>query len=257
MFDRLDNYFDEEARVTLKEGVAAWHRLTQHEDWNGWLRVGKAIATAQDIAASVTGQTSGKSFNAFMASCYNKPTYLGEFATINKGERSLAAKCWRNREAIEKWRANIGQTQALRMNHPAVVWKNYEAAHRPPAERVAAASPFAAQKAENAQLQQQLEVAKEEMDRAGETESISLSFRASAADILKVLRGAPWDDQKRKHIAMGLLEQATAKGRAKLSAPEDKTNEMERTLNKMARGLNDQLAAEAKAPRVVSRGVKR
>ena len=55
LFKDLSNYFDENGRGALKEGVQAWHALKRHDDYNNWLRVGKAIATAQDIAASVVG----------------------------------------------------------------------------------------------------------------------------------------------------------------------------------------------------------
>ena len=46
LFEHLANYFDETSRTVLKEGVSAWHALKRHDDWNHWLRVGKAIATA-------------------------------------------------------------------------------------------------------------------------------------------------------------------------------------------------------------------
>jgi len=182
MYEHLSNYFDDNARLVLKEGVAAWHRLTQHEDWNGWLRVGKAIAQAQDIAADVTGSTSGKNFNAFMASCYAKPTYLGEFAAINKSERSVAVKCWRNREDIEKWRQSIGMTKAMRMNHPMTVWAAFEASRRPPTERPVVASPFAQLKLENVKLQEQLDRAKKERDG-----DFTINLRDHADDIAELI----------------------------------------------------------------------
>ena len=76
-----------------------------------WLRAGKAIAKAQDAAASATSHNSGHHFNVFMAACYSKQTYLGEFGDIDKTVRSHAAKCWRERDAIEKLRAQIGITR--------------------------------------------------------------------------------------------------------------------------------------------------
>src|SRR5215470_7662788 len=134
MFADLSNYFSEESREVLKDGVRSWHALKKQEDWNHWLRVGKAIAEAQDAAAKAVGQTSGRHFNAFMATCYSKPTYLGEFAEIDKTVRSHAAKCWRERDAIEKFRAQIGLTKAMTLNHPMAVWRAFEAWRRPPPE---------------------------------------------------------------------------------------------------------------------------
>ena len=182
MFANLSNYFDDDSRAAVKEGVAAWRQLKKHEDWNHWLNVGHAIATVQDIAARVAGQPSGRHFNAFMAQAYKMPSYLGEFADMNKAVRSLAAKCWRNREAIEKWRAAIGQDKALRMNHPATVWAAYEAAQRPPAERAGAASPFAQIKQEVARLQEENDRLKKEA--AGD---VSFSLRDRADDIAALI----------------------------------------------------------------------
>ena len=93
MFNNLSNYFDAKAREVLRQGLADWHALKKQEDWHHWLGVGKAIAQAQDIATRVTGQSFGHSFNQFMKSCYDKPTYLGEFAKIDKSARSYAVKC--------------------------------------------------------------------------------------------------------------------------------------------------------------------
>lgn len=180
MFTNLSNYFDDDSRAAIKEGVAAWRQLKKHEDWNHWLNVGHAIAAVQDIAASVTNSSSGRHFNAFMAQAYKMPSYLGEFADMNKAVRSLAAKCWRNREAIEKWRAAIGQDKALRVNHPATVWAAYEAAQRPPTERAGAASPFAQLKQETARLQGVIDRLKKDADADG---SVSFTLRDSAADI--------------------------------------------------------------------------
>jgi hypothetical protein len=101
----------------------------------------------QDIAAAVTGQTSGRNFNLFMGACYARPTYLGEFAEIAPPVRSYAAKCWRERDAIAKWRQKIGQDRAMRLNHPQVVWQAFEASRRPASAATApVASPYEATK---------------------------------------------------------------------------------------------------------------
>jgi hypothetical protein len=91
MFTNLSNYFDDDSRAAIKASPRGG--LKKHEDWNHWLNVGHAIAAVQDIAASVTNSSSGRHFNAFMAQAYKMPSYLGEFADMNKAVRSLAAKC--------------------------------------------------------------------------------------------------------------------------------------------------------------------
>ena len=180
MFTNLSNYFDEDSKTAVKDGITAWRQLKKQEDWNHWLNVGHAIAAVQDIAAAVTNSSSGRHFNAFMAQAYKMPSYLGEFADMNKAVRSLAAKCWRNREGIEKWRTAIGQDKALRMNHPATVWAAYEAAQRPPTERAGAASPFAQLKQETVRLQGVIDRLKKDAD-------ISFSRRDTAADIATLI----------------------------------------------------------------------
>jgi hypothetical protein len=183
MFEHLNNYFDEDSRAVLKDGVAAWHSLKRHEDWNYWLRVGKAIATAVDIATSVTGKNSGRNFNGFMASCYSKPTYLGEFADMDKSDRSRAA---RERDEIEKFRAIIGQTRALRLNNPKSVLDAFDAHRRPVGEKKpAAASPFQKTKQELAKALEENEQLKK--DHSGD---ISVSHKDSDANIARTLVSA-------------------------------------------------------------------
>ena len=43
LFNDLSNYFDEDSRAVLSEGVKAWHALKRHEDYANWLRVGKEV----------------------------------------------------------------------------------------------------------------------------------------------------------------------------------------------------------------------
>jgi len=196
MTDRLSNYFDEATRVVLKEGVSSWRALKRHEDWNHWLNVGHAIATAQDIAATyANGQTSGKRFNEFMGQCYDSPSYLRDFADMDKSERSYAAKCWREREAIEKFRQNVGATRARQMNHPKVVWQAFEASRRTPSERKLVASPFEKTKQELAvalerEHEKEKEIARLKKDQDGE---VSFSYRDSSTNIAKFLISALGD----------------------------------------------------------------
>jgi len=182
MSDNLSNYFDEESRTILKEGVSAWHALKRHPDRTYWLQIGKAIATAQDIAAEVSGQGGGRKFNKFMARCYSMPSYLGEFSDMDKSDRSRAARLWRERDAVEKLLAALGQTRALRLNNPKAILDALDASRRPVSDKPTSASPFAQLKQANQQLQ-------EEVDRlkTAQNGEITISHKDSDTNIALTL----------------------------------------------------------------------
>jgi len=183
-FKDLHNYFDEEGRTVLKEGVSSWHALKRHESWEHWLNVGRAIARAQDAAREATGVEAGAPFNAFMARCYEMPSYLGEFAEIDKSTRSYAVKCFRHKAEIEALRQRLGQDQALKLNHPKVMWQAFDRSRRPSEkdDQPKSESAFAKTKRE-------LAAALEEIDRQKKANGgeVSFSYKDSDDNIALVL----------------------------------------------------------------------
>ena len=126
-FTDIDNYLDANLRTTSEKAEAAYDDLKKGFDWKRWLLIGEAVSTAHDLAAQSVGARTGRDFNDFMRAYYRLYPKLDQ---IDKSTRSLAVKCWRERDAIEQWRQSIGQAKALRFNHPTSTWRAFEKSRR-------------------------------------------------------------------------------------------------------------------------------
>lgn len=123
MYQNIDNHISSDLRAVFNDGAKAYVGLLTDENWQSWLRVGHALAAAHELAAEVTGASSGKGFNTFMKTWYGLYPHL---ANIDKSTRSHTTRCWLEREEINKWRDTLGESERLRLNHPRVVYAAYQ-----------------------------------------------------------------------------------------------------------------------------------
>jgi hypothetical protein len=132
----------------IRLGQEAWARLRRQHAFPDWLIVGEALAIGQGRAAHVTGATTGYTFNREMGRWLR----LYGFDAIDKGTRSRLLDCIKHCDRITAWLETLSDAKRARLNHPTVVWSNWQRTLTPRPARPAADPNILARALESAGL---------------------------------------------------------------------------------------------------------
>jgi hypothetical protein len=106
-------------------GREAWERLKKDLTWEDWMMTGTALSIGRsDCLAQVhANDTNSKLYrNAF-----SEWLLANGFADMDKAIRSKLFDCMEHRAEIETWRATLGLTERIRLNHPIAVLRRWKA----------------------------------------------------------------------------------------------------------------------------------
>jgi hypothetical protein len=182
----------------------AWERIKQGNHWQDWRYIADRIYDGRQWAKSRVGLSPT---DRPMGSRYAKA--FGEWLDERRWARELdkttrAHLAWyvENRTLVEAWRDTLVASECARLNHPSVVKRRYEAAHRltPPVVD----NPNAARlEPKNQRLQRELEKVSAQLETANRR-------LASGGGSLFDLKRDSADDIARVVIAAVPLERARA-----------------------------------------------
>jgi hypothetical protein len=114
---------------TVAEGRAAWQQIKENSrrSWDGWLKVGKAIAFGraeamrQSKANRPVGTAYVRVFGAFLRD--------NGFSDTSNQERYAILKILEHLPAVTAWRDGLPEAQRRRHNHPSL-WNTYRNASK-------------------------------------------------------------------------------------------------------------------------------
>jgi hypothetical protein len=117
---------------TVHRGQQAWIRLHSDNAWVDWVDVGKAhvIGRQEAMREAHVNEPSGHRYKVAFAAWLEK---FG-FRDLDDGDRARLFKVMDNLAAVEKWRAELGTTKRLRLNHPSTVLRKWQAATTAPSK---------------------------------------------------------------------------------------------------------------------------
>jgi hypothetical protein len=118
----------------IARGQQAWARHKKDAAWADWLAIGEALVIGRRaaMAAAQTNEPSGSRYNREFGNWLER----NGFGDIDKSDRAKLFKVMEARATIEQWRATLTQTERLRLNHPAAVWRRWQAATKAPAHSI-------------------------------------------------------------------------------------------------------------------------
>src|SRR5262249_26541738 len=104
---------------------AAWSRLRRGASFDDWVVVARALAIGREqcMALAKTNKPVGTTYNRAMGAWLTQHGLDG----INGQERYRALWMLDHLPAIEQWRADLGETERRRFNHPNCVWAKWRA----------------------------------------------------------------------------------------------------------------------------------
>jgi hypothetical protein len=116
--------------LVIQRGREAWQRVAEDRTWwSDWLAIGHAlmvlIAEAGRIAH--TKERQGRRYNEALASLLK----AHGFDRIEKSHRAKLILCMQNKDAITVWRDSLAPAKRQRLNHPAVIWRQFDADTHP------------------------------------------------------------------------------------------------------------------------------
>jgi hypothetical protein len=103
-------------RRIVRQGLDAWREINRAESFDGWKRIGAALAVEKCHALKVTqanapwGRNYSREFGTWMKQ--------HGFDAMAKSVRSVAIELHENAKAIEAWRATLPERQRRRLVHP-------------------------------------------------------------------------------------------------------------------------------------------
>jgi hypothetical protein len=129
-----------EARNEILEGALAARHIKQTEDYARWAQVGRALARLKIEAMHLAGANSpyGRHYTAMYRALADQVHDLIELDNASKAHAVWLAE---NFEAVERWRQTLATNVRIRLNHPTVVKRRYEAATVVPKEKAAVPKP--------------------------------------------------------------------------------------------------------------------
>jgi hypothetical protein len=110
---------------TIRLGRDAWEAISKSASFDGWLKVGAALAVGKAHALRVTGanQAWGRSYSREFGEWIRKH----DFAAMPAATRSVAVELHEHAEAITSWRNTLPERQRKRLVHPLSVTRRWRA----------------------------------------------------------------------------------------------------------------------------------
>jgi hypothetical protein len=114
----------------IHRGQQAWMRLRADNHWTDWLDVGRAhvIGRQEAMRLAHVNEPSGHRYKEHFGAWLKK---VG-FADLDKSDRARLFTVMDNLPAIERWRAALGATERMKLNHPSTVLRKWQVATRVP-----------------------------------------------------------------------------------------------------------------------------
>jgi hypothetical protein len=199
-------------REILHGEARHWKTISNGAHLDEWLELGPGLLLRRAGAMVVanTNEPTGKGYIKY----YSEALKDGGYDTKDRRlMTTLTAVLWLHddpaRESIlREIRNAMTPGERSRLNSPIAARQRVEAELKKRASIGEKKKERVSSSARIRDLEEQLEAARAELDHEGRADVILISHDAPAADIIKVLRGAPWDKAKREKIARGLLEQS-------------------------------------------------
>jgi len=117
--------FERDADKVGKAGQAAMARLKKDKTWGDWLLVGEALEMGRTVAmnAAGTNRPEGRAYTEIFSQ------WLKHYKLdLDPSARSKIFTVMAHRVEIEAWRATLGQTKRLELNHPVTVLRHWQKA---------------------------------------------------------------------------------------------------------------------------------
>jgi hypothetical protein len=202
---------DDNSQRVVNAGREAWRSLKADETFEKWIAIGRAIEIGRGEIMRLlhTNRPAGaqwsRTFGDWLAQ--------NGFDEIDKGARSRLQNVIDNLPAIEAWRQNMGLTQRLRLNHPTVVWQNWQRAQTVTKPTGEAPAPNR-KDAEIVRLQEELDAARRELTRLKQTreqitEGTTWTWHDQPDDIARAMFASHPDKAKRLGSALQRLAKST------------------------------------------------
>jgi hypothetical protein len=115
---------------TIRAGLDAWTAINRAESFDGWKRIGAALAIGRAFALHATGANSphGRRYST----AFNSWIREHHFDTMAKPVRSWALALNENLRAIEEWRSTLPDRERRRLINPQSVVKRWQRATAQP-----------------------------------------------------------------------------------------------------------------------------
>lgn len=126
-------------RARIEAGEAAMVWIKQGHSVERWREIGIASLDLMQAAmrAANTNKAGGKGYNHE----WNElGKYVPHLVGLNSGTRAHAVWLAREWETINAWLHDTSQVPVrlrMQLNHPTTIWRRYDKAHKPPADRAA------------------------------------------------------------------------------------------------------------------------
>ncbi|HEX3521274.1 MAG TPA: hypothetical protein VHT52_04215 [Stellaceae bacterium] len=174
MTDNLDNgeaqRFEAEYEAKLeREADEALERIQRGQSWLDWVKVAQLFAHGRKVAMlnGHANKPEGKGYNLCFSAWLDAHPKL---RSIDKATRNHAMQCVDHLDAIEAWRATLGENQRQTINHPTTVLRRFTAAQRETAGEAAPKkqSEREALREANATLEGEVTKLKRKIEQGGE-----------------------------------------------------------------------------------------
>ena len=112
----------------IERGREAWQRIAPDRTWGDWEAVGLAVMVLVAEAARIahTNERQGRRYNEALSGLLKAHGFDG----LEKSHRAKLVLCMQNNDAITAWRDSLDHAKRKRLNHPAVIWRRFQAAKR-------------------------------------------------------------------------------------------------------------------------------
>jgi hypothetical protein len=123
-----DDTTDREAEKEAKAAEAA-ERIKTGTHWSDWMYVadGLVVGRAKAMRHAGTNQPVGAAYNRAFGAWMTERPWARD---LDKATRNHCFWCADHRSEIEEWRATLAQSERNTMNHPTVMRRRYDAAHK-------------------------------------------------------------------------------------------------------------------------------
>jgi hypothetical protein len=153
-----------------QRAAEAYERIRSGQHFRDWRFVaeGLAVGRTKAMRTSYSNQAMGSRYNKAFGEWMNARPWA---KAIDKATRNHLLWLADHLAEVEAWRETLAEDQRQKLNHPSVVKRNFEQAHRIEEQRKAgepaAVSPMAALKAELIKEQEQSAMWKRRAERGG------------------------------------------------------------------------------------------
>jgi hypothetical protein len=114
---------NDQSECIVRRGTAAWARIKKHRNWDDWMLVGEALLVGREFAMrdANTNRPIGKGYSR----AFNQFLIDSKLNDMDQADRVKLLTVMEARLEIEQWRACLGKTERMRLNHPTAVFRRW------------------------------------------------------------------------------------------------------------------------------------